>query len=182
MHAYNRLPGSGQTTPSPSPPSSPRSPRHRQPRSKPKPHSTVAQRLSWFLISFLLRRQRILLLAPFLYISVMLFYTGKLSLDHVIPLAIKSRLSPGSVYRSPQLYAKLRPHMDADNSSMDAVSFLVFWIIFNYMISPCFFADRLWFSSKYIFTIWLGDMRTIIWIFFNRGKTYIEKLLNNCSV
>lgn len=35
---------------------------------------------------------------------------------------ISHRPAPGSVYRSPQLYAKLRPEMDADNSSADAIS------------------------------------------------------------
>lgn len=35
---------------------------------------------------------------------------------------ITHRLAPGSVYRSPQVYAKLRPEMDADNSTADAIS------------------------------------------------------------
>lgn len=129
MHAYNRLPGSGHTTPIPSPPSSPvRSPRHRRSRFT-QPHATLAQRLSWSLLSFLLRRQRILLLVPFFYILVMLLYTG--TLDHVIPSVIKHRLSPGSIYRSPQLYANLRAHMDAQNSSMDAVSFSFYSQLFG---------------------------------------------------
>lgn len=127
MHAYNRLPGSGHTTPSPSPPSSPvRSPpprRSKLPGRFTQSHATLAQRLSGALLSFLLRRQGILLLLPLLYISAMLFYTGTLSLDRVVPSYIKHRLSPGSVYRSPQLYDNLRADMDADNSSMDAVSF-----------------------------------------------------------
>lgn len=127
MHAYNRLPGSGHTTPTPSPPSSPiRSPRHRHSRSRTgrfsQPHANLAQRLSWSLLSFLLRRQRLLLSVPFIYIFVMLFSTGTLTLDHVVPSVIKHRLSPGSGYRSPQLYENLRADMDADNSSMDAVS------------------------------------------------------------
>ncbi|KAK1372172.1 O-fucosyltransferase family protein [Heracleum sosnowskyi] len=130
MHAYNRLPGSGHTTPTPSPPSSPvRSPRHRRSRSKTgrfsQPHATLAQRLSWSILSFLLQRQRILLLVPFIYIFAMLFYTGTLSLDYVVPSVIKHRLSPGSIYRSPQLYENLRADMDADNSSMNAI--LTIW-------------------------------------------------------
>ena len=51
----------------------------------------------------------------------MLLYMGSVSFD-VVPV-IKHRPAPGSVYRSPQLYAKLRPEMDADNSSTDAVCF-----------------------------------------------------------
>ncbi|KAM3410898.1 hypothetical protein ACQJBY_002860 [Aegilops geniculata] len=40
---------------------------------------------------------------------------GSLPLD-VVPRII-TRSAPGSVYRSPQLYARLRPDMDADNST-----------------------------------------------------------------
>ncbi|KAK9276095.1 hypothetical protein L1049_005626 [Liquidambar formosana] len=125
MHAYNRLPSSGHTTPSP--PHSPlRSPRLRHGRSKPgrsfpgSGHRTFAQRLAWLLLSVLLRRQGIFLFAPLIYISGMLLYMGTVSFD-VVPI-IKHRPAPGSVYRSPQVYTKLRPEMDSDNSSVDAIS------------------------------------------------------------
>ncbi|XP_044489180.1 protein ESMERALDA 1-like [Mangifera indica] len=127
MHAYNRLPSSGHTTPSP--PSSPlRSPRYRHGRSKGGRFSPVGppcvgnlpHRLAWLLLSVLLRRQGIFLFAPLIYISGMLLYMGTVSFD-VVPI-IKHRAAPGSVYRSPQLYAKLKVGMDADNSSADAIS------------------------------------------------------------
>ncbi|XP_047969631.1 protein ESMERALDA 1 isoform X2 [Salvia hispanica] len=123
MQAYNRLPTSGQSSPQ-SPPSSPlsRSPRYRSRTSKsgrstPK---TITQRLVWFLLSFLLKRQGIFLFAPLLYIAGILFYMGTVSFD-IVPV-ITHRPPPGSVYRSPQLYHKLRPEMDSDNSSADAIS------------------------------------------------------------
>lgn len=50
----------------------------------------------------------------------MLLYMGTVSFD-VVPV-IKHRPAPGSVYRSPQLLAKLRPEMDSDNTSTDAIS------------------------------------------------------------
>lgn len=124
MKAY-RLSSSGNCSPR-SPPASPR-PRSRSPRyghrsSKwVRPASkTLAQRLAWILLSVLLKRQGIFLFAPLLYISVMLLYMGTVSFD-VVPV-IKHRPAPGSIYRSPQLYAKVRPEMDSDNSSADAVS------------------------------------------------------------
>ncbi|GMP45247.1 hypothetical protein CsSME_00013830 [Camellia sinensis var. sinensis] len=124
--AYNRLPSSGHTSPS-SPPSSPlRSPRLRHSRSKggrfspAQPPSTVARRLAGLLLSVLLRRQGIFLFAPLLYISGMLFSMGPVSFD-VVPI-INHRPAPGFVYRSPQLYVKLRPEMDVDNSTSDAIS------------------------------------------------------------
>jgi len=45
----------------------------------------------------------------------MLLYMGSISLDSV-PRII-SRPAPGSMYRSPQLYARLRADMDADNAT-----------------------------------------------------------------
>ncbi|XP_057757712.1 protein ESMERALDA 1 [Arachis stenosperma] len=131
MHAYNRLPSSGHSSPSP-PPSPLRSPRLRHGRSKTGRFSpghpgagggvgrTAAQRLAWSFLSLLLRRQGVFLFAPLIYISGMLLYMGSASFD-VVPV-IKHRPAPGSVYRSPQLYARLRPEMDADNSSADAIS------------------------------------------------------------
>ncbi|KAG5010836.1 hypothetical protein AAZX31_07G202400 [Glycine max] len=127
MHPYNRLPSSGHSTPSP-PPSPLRSPRLRHAgRSKAGRFSpsrgsgrTAAQRLSWMFLSVLLRRQGVFLFAPLIYISGMLLYMGTASFD-VVPV-IKHRPAPGSVYRSPQLFAKLRLDMDSDNSSADAIS------------------------------------------------------------
>ncbi|XP_051146281.1 protein ESMERALDA 1-like [Andrographis paniculata] len=123
MQAYNRLPSSGNSSPR-SPPASPlsRSPRYRHRPTKsgrPAP-KTLAQRIAWNLLSLLLKRQGIFLFAPLLYISVMLFYMGTVSFD-VVPV-IKHRHAPGSVYRSPQLYAKVRRDMDSDTSSGDAIS------------------------------------------------------------
>lgn len=60
----------------------------------------------------------------------MFLYMGSVSFD-VVPL-INHRPAPGSVYRSPQLYAKLRHEMDSDNSSADAVC--VPFLILNLMI------------------------------------------------
>ncbi|XP_038980963.1 protein ESMERALDA 1-like isoform X2 [Phoenix dactylifera] len=118
-HAYNRL-GSGGTTPSP--PASPRrSPRIHRRTSKSasgralQAPRTLLQRLAWMVLSLLLRRQAIFLFAPLLYVAGMLFYMGTVSLEGV-PRII-SRPAPGSIYRSPQLYQRLRPDMDSDNSS-----------------------------------------------------------------
>ncbi|XP_048618225.1 protein ESMERALDA 1 isoform X2 [Brassica napus] len=125
MLAKNRLPGSGHTTPSP--PGSPRrSPRYRRSKASGRfptvvqPNRTLAHRLSWLIVSVLLRRQGVFLFAPLIYISCMLIYMGTVSFD-VGPI-IRHRSPPGSVYKSPQLYAKLRPEMDADNSTADAIS------------------------------------------------------------
>lgn len=130
MHPYNRLPSSGHSTPSP--PQSPlRSPRLRHGRSKAGKFSSggksVAQRLSWMLLSVLLRRQGVFLFAPLIYISGMLLYMGTASFD-VVPV-IKHRPAPGSLYRSPQLYANLRHDMESDNSSADAVRFTAFSLL-----------------------------------------------------
>ncbi|RWW27921.1 hypothetical protein GW17_00007628 [Ensete ventricosum] len=128
-HAYIRLgsggAGGGGT---PSPPASPRrSPRIQRRGGKaggakgaamglPR---AIVQRMSWMLLSLFLRRQAIFLFTPLLYVASMIFYMGTVSLENV-PHII-SRSAPGSVYRSPRLYERLRSDMDADNSS-DGVS------------------------------------------------------------
>lgn len=130
LQAYNRLGSSGSGGGgggSPSPPASPRrsSPRLVRRPSKssggrpPPPPRSLMQRAAWMLLSLLLRRQGIFLFAPLIYVSGMLLYMGTVSLDSVP--SIISRPAPGSVYRSPELYQRLRPAMDADNSS-DGVS------------------------------------------------------------
>lgn len=79
----------------------------------------AARRATRAVLAALLRRQAVFLFAPLLYVAAMLLYMGSLPLD-VVPRII-ARPAPGSVYRSPQLYARLRADMDADNST-DAVS------------------------------------------------------------
>lgn len=157
MHAYNRLPSSGHS--SPSTPSSPRSrsPRLRSTsnsggRVKPSARFTpgqqaprnLAHRLAWLILSVLLRRQGIFLFAPLLYIAGMLFYMGTVSFD-VVPI-IRHRPAPGSLYRSPQLYEKLRPEMDSDNSTADAVSLYTLFL-WNHMVKLKTKVVSFWFLS-----------------------------------
>ncbi|XVF02851.1 hypothetical protein REPUB_Repub04eG0210200 [Reevesia pubescens] len=124
MHAKNRIPSSGHSTPSP--PASPlRSPRYRHGRKSGRfspfqPGRTIAHRFAWLLLSVLLRRQGIFLFAPLIYISGMLLYMGTVSFD-VVPI-VKHRPAPGSLYRSPQVYEKLKIDMNVDNSPSNAIS------------------------------------------------------------
>lgn len=141
MHAYNRLPSSGHS--SPSPPASPRrSPRYRHVRIKPGRFSsptpsaaassprTPSQRIARSVLSLLLRRQGFFLFAPFIYVLCMLFYIGTFSFD-IVPF-INHRPPPGSVYKTPHVYAKLKPEMDADVSTPDAVR--PFFFSFPYIL------------------------------------------------
>ncbi|XP_062179538.1 protein ESMERALDA 1-like [Phragmites australis] len=75
----------------------------------------AAGRAARAVLAALLRRQAVFLFAPLLYVAAMLLYMGSLPLD-AVP-RIMARQAPGSVYRSPQLYARLRADMDADNST-----------------------------------------------------------------
>lgn len=119
----------------PSPPSSPLrgSPRYGRSKSRSKSRSlpqprTVTERLAWIVLSVVLRRQGVFLFAPLIYISGMLLYMGTVSLDNGGAgggAANKSRSSPpppGSLYRSSQLYMKLKTEMDSDDSSGDALA------------------------------------------------------------
>ncbi|XP_037407296.1 protein ESMERALDA 1-like isoform X1 [Triticum dicoccoides] len=124
-HAYSRL-GSfgvgGGAGAAASPPSSPRRAWGRRASAKGGAGAGkaaggggAARRAARAVLAALLRRQAVFLFAPLLYVAAMLLYMGSISLDGV-PRII-SRPAPGSLYHSPQLYARLRPEMDADNAT-----------------------------------------------------------------
>lgn len=115
-----RIPVTGNSTPSP--PASPLLPRSRS-KSSVQPNRNLPHRVSWILLSLLLRRQGILLFAPLVYIFCMLLHMRAASFDAAGPLVNRRPAPPGSVYRSPQVYAKLRAEIDADNATADAVRF-----------------------------------------------------------
>ncbi|GJM88791.1 hypothetical protein PR202_ga05356 [Eleusine coracana subsp. coracana] len=137
--AYSRLGSFGGAAGAPSPPPLPSSPARAGGGGRRSPAKVAAARgapvgtsaavwVGWrgaagraarAVLAALLRRQAVFLFAPLLYVAAMLLYMGSLPLD-VMPRII-ARQAPGSVYRSPQLYARLRADMDADNST-DAVS------------------------------------------------------------
>ncbi|KAH9746348.1 protein ESMERALDA 1 [Citrus sinensis] len=190
----NRLPSSGHTTPSP--PASPRrSPRYRHGRGKPGGRFTpvgppgranLAHRLAWLFLSVLLRRQGIFLFAPLIYISGMLLYMGTVSFD-VVPV-IKHRPAPGSVYRSPQVYAKLKPEMDADNSSSDAIcnAVAVAGYLNATLVIPNFHYHSIWrdpskfrdiYDEDYFTSVLQNDVRVV-----NKIPEYImERFDHNMS-
>ncbi|KAJ8640338.1 hypothetical protein MRB53_017032 [Persea americana] len=129
MHAYTRISGVSAGGGGHSAPSSPRSPL-RSPRLRPgrlksgrfqspaaSPPRTAVQRAAWSVLSLFLRRQGLFLFAPLIYISGMLLYMGTVSLDVSVLPEIKARSPPGSLYRSPKVYEKLRRDMNADNFS-----------------------------------------------------------------
>ncbi|XP_025881497.1 protein ESMERALDA 1 isoform X1 [Oryza sativa Japonica Group] len=92
----------------------------------------AARRAARAVLAALHRRQAVFLFAPLLYVAAMLLYMGSIPLD-VVP-RIVARPAPGSVYRSPQLYARLRADMDADNST-DALATL--WRYKGSLWRPC---------------------------------------------
>ncbi|KAM7277242.1 hypothetical protein ACFE04_019108 [Oxalis oulophora] len=121
-----------------SPPESPTgtSPSQRRPNKQ----AALGQRMACMLLSILIRRQGAFLFAPLIYITCMLLYMGTVSFDGrgggglVGPTVVVVNnnnnsntnkhppAASGSVYRSPQIYDKLRPEIDSDNSSADAIS------------------------------------------------------------
>ncbi|XP_051139388.1 O-fucosyltransferase 9 [Andrographis paniculata] len=78
----------------------------------------VVERFGYFLISAMYRRRGVLLVAPLLYISVMLMYLGIIGLDVVNNFSSGGgdNVGPGSVYRSPEVFEKLWPFMEAESN------------------------------------------------------------------
>ncbi|KAH7860357.1 hypothetical protein Vadar_012492 [Vaccinium darrowii] len=143
MHGYSRL---GR----PSTPSPPSSPRFRHGRSK---HSVVGgsavgdsfggvggnggdaklqnilERLLYMVVAGVYRRRGVLLFAPLLYISGMLLYMGSLGFDIVVVSdRVSGKAAPmGSVYRSPQVFEKLWPFMEAENNGTSSNALMHAW-------------------------------------------------------
>ncbi|XP_061369115.1 O-fucosyltransferase 9 [Gastrolobium bilobum] len=120
MHGYSRLGGAARSQNSP-----PSSPRFRHGRSKSSKGSlkenNSMEKLLFVIMSTVFRRRGLLLFAPLLYISGMLLYMGSLSFDNVSikngVVVLRKRAPPGSVYRSPQVFEKLWPFMEADTAN-----------------------------------------------------------------
>lgn len=120
MHGLSRLGSARSTTSSP-----PSSPRFRHGRNKNIAGSRVGsgggkqnlvEKLVVVLISAVFKRKGVLLVAPLLYISVMLLYMSSFGFDVVdlkSVVVVRKRAPPGSVYRSPQVFQKLWPFMQA---------------------------------------------------------------------
>lgn len=141
MHGLSRL-GNGVSPPS--------SPRFRHARNKNTDvsgnfHSgncqvklqNFAEKLGFMIVSAVYRRRGVLLFAPLLYISGMLLYMGALGFDASRTSGGGTGLDPiGSVYRSPQVFEKLWPLMDAENNGS---SNLVIYLQFLLFLFPGFF-------------------------------------------
>ncbi|KAL5776370.1 hypothetical protein ACOSP7_009296 [Xanthoceras sorbifolium] len=139
MHGLSRLgtvrsvSATATTGPSSSPPSSPRL-RHGRNKNTGSVVGSVGggggrwgkqnlvERLVFVVVSVAFKRKGVLLLAPLLYISGMLLYMGSLGFDVVdlkSVVVVHKRAPPGSLYRSPQLFEKLWPFMEAEANATD---------------------------------------------------------------
>lgn len=95
------------------------------------------------LISAVFRRRGVLLCAPLLYISGMLLYMGTVNFDVSFKNAVvvvHKRPPPGSVYRSPQVFQKLWPFMEAESNGTDhGVLFSVYYsLVLIFIFYVCF--------------------------------------------
>ncbi|KAJ8773678.1 hypothetical protein K2173_005924 [Erythroxylum novogranatense] len=164
MVGYTRVgtPLSVTATTTPSPPSSPRL---RAVRSKPtfgpaddgssnsggtsvssgrgSSKQTLLERLVYVIVSVVLKQRGVLLFAPLLYISGMLLYMGSLNFDVDLNLqkggvVVRKRAPPGSVYRSPLVFKKLWPYMEAENNGSHNNALMPTWDpILHQSWQPC---------------------------------------------
>ncbi|EYU22809.1 hypothetical protein ABFS82_03G115100 [Erythranthe guttata] len=77
----------------------------------------VAERFRYFLISALYRKRGVLLFAPLLYIAGMLMYMGTMGFNAMSSVGGGDAVGPGSVYRSPEVFEKLWPFMEAESGN-----------------------------------------------------------------
>ncbi|KAM1747771.1 hypothetical protein ACFX1T_008746 [Malus domestica] len=119
MHGYSRL---GNPRAAGSPPFSPRC-RHghnKNAAGRRGPKQSILEKVVVLLISVVFKRRAVLLFAPLLYLSGMLLYMGTVNFDVVslknAVVVVSKRSPPGSVYKSPQVFHKLWPHMQAESN------------------------------------------------------------------
>ncbi|XP_010543593.1 PREDICTED: uncharacterized protein At1g04910 isoform X2 [Tarenaya hassleriana] len=91
----------------------------------------LVERLVFVLVSAVFRRKGVLLLAPLLYIAGMLLFMGSfgftvLDLGHGVEIIYK-RGPPGSVYRSPKVFKRLWPMMEADINATHHNALMTAW-------------------------------------------------------
>ena len=89
---------------------------------------TFLQRFTYLILSLLLKRHVVFLIAPLVYISGML-YMGTIPMESPVIVPISSP-PPGSVYRSHEVFHNLWPEMKNSNSS-----FLVSKILYYHVVS-----------------------------------------------
>lgn len=139
-HNGNGYASEGGSSSSPSPPRSP--PRqstnisHCRRRLRPKAFSHTTHRLESLAAGIIARRNlRYFFLLPLLYISGLLMCVGPFSaLFGQAPL-------PGSVYRSHEIFQKLWPDIQSDNSSAVEVRFTGFFYLLSIL---SWFSPFLW--------------------------------------
>nr|POF00257.1 uncharacterized protein CFP56_29806 [Quercus suber] len=144
MHGYSRLGSSARTSSSSSPPSSPRFRHGRNKLSggcaggRSSKQSSAVERVVYVFVSAVFRRRGVLLFAPVLYISLMLLYMGSVGFDvvnlkhSVVGVVVHSSkhrtaMAPGSVYRSPQVFEKLWPLMEAESNGSRVNALMTAW-------------------------------------------------------
>ncbi|KFK27807.1 hypothetical protein AALP_AA8G431600 [Arabis alpina] len=91
----------------------------------------LGERLVFLLFSIVFRRKGVLLLAPLLYIAGMLLFMGSfgftvLDLGHRVEIVYR-RGPPGSVYRSPKVFKRLWPNMEADANGSSHNALMKTW-------------------------------------------------------
>ncbi|KAL6492808.1 O-fucosyltransferase 9 [Orobanche gracilis] len=78
----------------------------------------VVERIGYLLISSMYRRRGVLWFAPLLYISGLLLYMGTMGFNSENTVSDRGGdvVGPGSVYRSPKVFEKLWPFMEAESN------------------------------------------------------------------
>mgnify|MGYP000350157506 FL=1 len=88
---------------------------------------TFLQRFTYLILSLLLKRHVLFLIAPLVYISGML-YMGTIPMESPVIVPISSP-PPGSVYRSHEVFHNLWPQMKNSNSSFLVSKFLHYHVV-----------------------------------------------------
>ncbi|KAK8948339.1 hypothetical protein KSP40_PGU022440 [Platanthera guangdongensis] len=119
MAVQRMVNGGGGSIGDKSPASSPRSGRKKSSAGR------ATERWLYGALAAVLRRRGWLLAAPLLYVTAMILLSWDLEgVPGRVSVSVLRRQPPGSLYRSPQLFQKLWPFMQADVNHSNAVNFV----------------------------------------------------------
>lgn len=96
----------------------------------------AVERFGCLLISAMYRRRGVLMFAPLLYISGILMYMGTMGFNSMDKSGggVADATGPGSVYRSPQVFEKLWPFMEAESNRSSNMVIAGFFIFLKFLI------------------------------------------------
>lgn len=92
-------------------------------------------------------------LLGYLLFFLLLYLTGLITFVDPISAIFYKPSSPGSVYKSHEIFDKLWPQIQSDNSSAIQVALLIIYYIFSYLLLKFYSAEEFLFLTVFLYPL-----------------------------